>query len=154
MNAWLLKNVIPMGLSALLTAFTAYGLHTLAVNLIEASYERKLEDQKTALTAQCEASKALTQEVSNEYQKKLAARNADLTRARRLLDKKCPVSVTTTPACGYNGGPGSAKSGQPNAGGLGADANELIDIAGEGEKYRLQLIGCQDFVRKSLSLQQ
>lgn len=151
MMAWLLRNALPISAGALLTGFVAFGLHTLAVNRLEASYERKLQDQKTVLTEQCEGSKAITEEVSSEYQKKLADRDSALANARRLLRSKCATPVVVSPPTGHHG---SACEGEPSgqdAGGLRADANDLIDIAAEGEQYRLQLIGCQSFIEKSRS---
>lgn len=152
MTEWLLKNALPMGLSALLTALIAFGLHTLAVSWIEASYERKLTEQKTVLTEQCAASKAITKEVSDDYQKKLTARDASLSDARRLLNRKCAAPVVVSTPTGHNGSPVQGQPSGQDDRALRADANDLIDIAAEGEKYRLQLIGCQTFIEKSVSI--
>jgi len=152
MTEWLLKNALPMGLSALLTGLIAFGLHTLAVSWIEASYERKLTEQKTVLTEQCAASKAITKEVSDDYQKKLTDRDAALANARRLLNRKCAAPVVVNTTTGYNGSPVQGQPSGQDDRALRADANDLIDIAAEGEKYRLQLIGCQTFIEKSVSI--
>jgi len=152
MIAWLLKNALPISAGALLVGLTGFAMHTLAMNHQKASYERKLTEQKTVLTEQCEASKAVTEEVSSEYQKKLAERDSSLARARRLLNTRCEATVVVHTPTGYNGSYGEGKSAGQDDRSLRADANDIIDLAAEGERYRLQLIGCQSFVEKSRSL--
>lgn len=153
MNPWLIKNALPLGLSAVLTGIVAFGLHSVSVAFINASHEREIAKQKTVLTQQCEASKAVTEEVSYEYQKQLAGRDAALADARRLLNRQCAAVVVDT-ASGHHGSSGAGKSSGSNDGGFRADANELLDIAAEGEKYRLQLIGCQTFIDRARGLNQ
>jgi len=149
MGAWLLKNWLPLSGASLLTLAVCYGLHTISVGMIEAKHEKALTEQKTVLTAQCEAAKAITEEVSYDYQKELAVRDTSLADARRLLNNKCTASVVGIASTGHHGSSGSDKPSGSNDSGIRADANELIDIAAEGEKYRLQLIGCQAFVNRS-----
>lgn len=149
MGAWLLKNWLPLSGASLLTLAVCYGLHTISVGWIEAKHSKELTEQKTVLTAQCEAAKAITEEVSNDYQKELAARDASLADARRLLSQRCTAAVVGLPASGHHGSSGSDKPSGSNDSGLRIDANEALDIAAEGEKYRLQLIGCQAFIERS-----
>ena len=149
MIAWLLKNALPISAGALLVGLIGFSLHTLAMNHQKASYELKLSEQKVTLTKQCEASKAITEEVSSEYQKKLSERDASLARARRLLNAKCAAPVVVSSPTGHHDPAVQGKPAGQDASSLRADANDLIDIAAEGERYRLQLIGCQTFVEKS-----
>jgi len=151
MIAWALKNALPISAGALLVGSMGFALHTLAMNHQKASYELKLAGQRVALTQQCDASKAITEGVSNEYQKKLAVRDGSLARARRLLNAKCTAAVVVSPSAGHHATAVEGKPAGQDAGGLRASANDLIDIAADGERYRLQLIGCQAFVEKSRS---
>lgn len=149
MTAWLLKNWLPLGLSATLTAVIAFGLHTLAVDWIEASYERKLTEQKTVLTQQCEAAKATTEEVSRELQTQLSVRDASLADARRLLNKQCAAPVVVHTAARHDGSTAAGELRVSDGSRLEADGNELLDIAGDAEAVRLRLIACQSFVEKN-----
>lgn len=149
MTGWLLKNWLPLGAGSIVTALIAFVIHTLAATWMEASYELKLTEQKAALTKQCEDAKVITEEVSNEYQKQLAVRDASLADARRMLNKKCTATVVGIPTTGHNGSSGTGKSSGSYDLGVRVDAEELLDIATDGEKYRLQLLGCQDFIEKS-----
>lgn len=110
---------------------------------IQASHKRALEKQVTELTNQCEDQKKITEEVSHEYQKKLNALNVQLARLKRV-QPRCIIPNRTNPTPGHDG------SAQPRelAGSHGISTEWLIDYAGEAERYRLQLISCQDYVRR------
>jgi hypothetical protein len=109
--------------------------------IAESTLKSALASQQAALIKQCEDSKKITMEVSREYQSKITALNGRVA-ALRLRPAKCvPV---TKPATGHNGEASGNEPARPH----GVDAGFLIDYAGEAEKYRLQLISCQDFVRK------
>lgn len=151
MYRWILDNALPLGLSALLTAIVCSSLHILSVNAINASHALEIKNQAASLNAQCEAAKKVTEDISYGYQKQLAARDAALANARRLLNKQCTAPVVVDPPGGYNGTTGTGEFGLQNDQRLRADANELLAISGDGEKYRLQLIGCQDLVNKNRS---
>lgn len=123
-------------------AALALGLHRLDVYRIEARHRMEMQVQQTALVAQCEADKQITQEVSHDYQTKIDALNRRLADLKRVRPSVCvPV---TKPTSGHNAGTGAEP---PRSHGLTSDA--LLDYAAEAERYRLQLIGCQDFIKKT-----
>ncbi len=135
----LLKNPIISALSVLIIGL---GLHYSHVWWIKHSYEGELASQKTALIAQCEADKAITNEVSHEYQTHIAALDARLATLRLRPAHCVPVS---NPSPGCNAAAGANKPiGQD-----GVDSRVFLDFAAVAEKYRLQLIGCQSFVNKT-----
>lgn len=140
---WILDNIKPLG-AALVTALLAWLLHSLSMGFTEAAHQRQLDEQKISLLTACEADKKLTQEVSNAYQSKISSLNSQLTRLRNVQPARCvPV---TQPSGGYHATPQSGKPTRPNGG---VDSSALYDFAGEAERYRLQLIGCQDFILKT-----
>lgn len=149
MGGWFLKNWFPLGLSASVTALLAFGLHTLSVSWLEASHGREMAKQKTVLTEQCEAAKAVTEEVSNELQKQIALRDASIADARRMLNKRCASPVVVNSPSGHDGSSQAGKHGGSDDRALVADGNFLIDFAEEAEGYRIRLSACQSFVERS-----
>jgi uncharacterized protein len=106
----------------------------------EHKLESALKDQQEALVKACEADKKKTAEVSRAYQDKIAALNSRVA-ALRMRPAKCvPVASPT-------GGRNGETSGTEPVRAHGVDAGFLIDYAAEAEKYRLQLISCQEFIR-------
>lgn len=92
---------------------------------------------------QCTTDKALTHEVSNDYQTRIRSLNRQLVELKRLRDKPDCVPVSTPPG-GRDAGSGTGKpSGQD-----GVRSEWLLDYAAEAEQYRLQLISCQDFINR------
>ena len=134
-------NVIRIALVVIITAVLMYGYHMIAYGI----QERRHAGELKAISEQCEKAQTITSEVSNEYQQKLADRDRALAAARRMLNNSGNQSSSSG---GYNAATVEGKPTGQDAGGLRADANDLIDLAAEGERYRLQLIGCQSFVRK------
>lgn len=109
--------------------------------IAESMLKSALASQQEALVKQCEDDKKITTEVSREYQNKIADLNSRVA-ALRMRPAKClPV---TKPAAGYDGKTSGTEPIRPH----GVDAGFLIDYAAEAEKYRLQLIACQEFVRR------
>ena len=100
------------------------------------------------MAKQCAEAQAITEKVSHDYQNKIAYLNTRLAAARRLHVSEC-VAVSSQAASRHDG---TSKSGKP----LGSPAEGtrtrnlsaqfLIELIGEGEKYRLQLLACQQFV--------
>lgn len=109
--------------------------------IAESTLKSALASQQEALVKQCEDSKKITEEVSREYQNKIAALNSRVADLRMRPAKCLPV---TKPTAGHDGKTNGAESIRPH----GVDAGFLIDYAAEAEKYRLQLIACQEFVRR------
>lgn len=107
----------------------------------DAKLQRELGAQETALIAKCDADKKITEDVGREYETKISALNRRIA-ALRVQPSSClPVTSTAT---GRNG----STTGTINAGAHGISSEFLIDYAGEAEKYRLQLISCQDFIQR------
>lgn len=127
-------------------------LHKLDVHRIEAKHAAEIVNVKKAMTEECTKAQAITEKVSHDYQNKIARLNSRLAAAHRLHDSAC-TSVTGIPASRHDD---AAKLGKPSgssAQGAGygertkdLSARYLIDLTGEGEKYRLQLLACQQFV--------
>lgn len=123
-------------------------LHKLDVHRIEAKHTAEILSVKAAMTAQCNKEKAITTEVSHAYQTELASLNRRLSDARRLHARSCVV--VTGAAAGHDGAASSGKSaGSGVKGNRPVAAETLIDLFGEGEKYRLQLWSCQTFIKRT-----
>lgn len=134
-------------LSALLTGGVAFKLHGWRVASIELKHQKALGLQKAALERECAAEKAITTEVSREYQKKLA----DLgkrTAAKRLRAPACVSVITSGPAGGHHAGTGSDALRRAD----GVDPAALDALANDAERDRLKLIGCQRFIRETWQL--
>jgi len=134
---------LPLGLGALAAFALSFLIHTIDVSRIEKDWEARLEAQKIAQIAACEADKQITKEVDHDQNRKINALNKRLADARRLYADQC-VPIATHPSGLDHGSPAGA---QP-AGKDGVPAEALLDLAAEGERYRLTLISCQDFVRR------
>lgn len=122
----------------------AWMLHSLDINRIETKQRAALAAQEAILIAVCETNKAITTGISNDYQSKISDLNNKLAAAKRLHPSKCITVSVASPAGGRN----AAAGGTQPAGAYGVASDALYDFAGEAEKYRLQLIGCQNFVEK------
>lgn len=141
---FLLKYWQPI-LSAILTAALALGAHRIDMMFVNADHAQALAEQSDTLIKQCNADKAITTEVSHDYQTQIADLNARLSQ----LDSMCGTTRVTVPAAKpATGRYGPAGNCQP-AGTHGVANSALYSLAGEGEKYRLQLIACQSFVTKT-----
>lgn len=132
-------------LAGVLVSALAFGLHRLDVYRIEALHRQQLANQKAELDAQCAADKALTKEVSRDYQTRLASLADQLARARRV--RNTCVVPTTQPTDGRDAAPGAGEPVRPH---VGVPADALLDYAAEAERYRLQLLSCQEFINRSM----
>ena len=138
------KLLASAGAGVALTALVSWTLHTLDVKRIEANNLKAIENVTVQLQEQCAKDKALTSEVSNGYQVKIASLNRELARLKRLRDPVC-IPVITGPASGRDASTTGGELSNPH----GIMDNALLDFAAEAEQYRLQLISCQDFIRKT-----
>lgn len=121
-------------------------LHKLDVNRIESNHASEILKVKTALTAECVAAQAITEKVSHDYQKNIASLGARLAAAHRLHDNAC-LSVEVEAASRSDGAAASGKPSGSSVTGTGRiSAGTFIDLIGEGEKYRLQVMACQAFL--------
>lgn len=107
----------------------------------EKRLESALESQRKELLKQCQEDKDLTNEVSTDYQKKIAALNRAIDNLK-LHPAQC-VTVTSA-AGGHNAAAGGRVNDRPHE----VTDYQLIDYAAIAERYRLQLIGCQNFIKK------
>jgi uncharacterized protein len=146
-----LKNVAIASaiLSSLVTGGAGYVLHRWIVLGMEKSQVAELAEQQSKLTKQCDADKQQTYEVSNAYQSKITALDRQLAAARRMRTPAC-VSVTADAPGRPDAAPGQ---GKPAGQAAGVARDDLIDLTGEGEKYRLQLLGLQEYVRRACMVQ-
>lgn len=92
---------------------------------------------------QCVKDKKLTEDTSHDYQDRLKSVTARINALKLHQPTKCVMPVTSTPT-GRISAPRGTKPTRTN----GVTTSALYDIAGKGEKYRLQLKACQDFVNK------
>lgn len=138
-----------MVLTAFATALVCFGVHSIYMGFVDRAHETALKNQATNLNTQCEAAKAVTEEVSNELQNTLALRDNALADARRMLNKHCSSPVVVHTSTGYDDQAKAGKLRLPDGKGIIADGNELLDIAADAEADRSRLIACQTFVEKN-----
>ena len=144
MIAFLLTNWKVI-LTGCLVSLLSWGLHTLDVYRLEDKQRTELAEQAKVLNNSCNADKAITEGVSNDYQKKLADLGRQLDAVKRVQPTRCiPVSAPR-PACGSNAKTGANQPVDQN----GVTSDALYSLAGEAERYRLQLIACQDFIAET-----
>ncbi|QDU26277.1 hypothetical protein ETAA8_13540 [Anatilimnocola aggregata] len=96
--------------------------------------------KESEMVLACEAAQKQTQEVSRGYQNELAKLNSRLS-ALRMQPAKCvPVSTSSSRR-------DAASIGGEHSGPHVVSDLALIELAGEAERYRLQLIACQAFAQ-------
>jgi hypothetical protein len=138
-----------MVLTAIATALVCFGIHSIYMGFVDRAHETALKNQATNLNTQCEAAKAVTEEVSNELQNTLALRDNALAAARRMLNKHCSAPVVVNTSAGHDDKTEAGKLRLQNGESIIADGNELLDIAADAEADRSRLIACQIFVEKN-----
>lgn len=117
-------------------------LHTVDVSRLEAKQRDALQTQATALKAQCTKDKEITTHAAQTYQDQIGALNRQLNALRLRPRPKCIMPVTR-PSPQLDAASGKGKP----AGSYGVSTGWLYDYAGEAERYRLQVIGLQGFIR-------
>lgn len=147
MTAFLLTNW--KSIAAVCVSFAiSLMLHKFDVQRIEFQHEMKIAAVKKAMAKQCAEAQAITEKVSHDYQNKITYLNSRLAAARRLHVGEC-VAVPSYASSRHDGAPKPGKPLRSPVAGTGTrtlSAQFLIDLTGEGEKYRLQLLACQQFV--------
>lgn len=138
---WLVANW-KVVLTAIAVGTLAFLLHTLDVYRLEDAQKTAVDAAVKSVSDKCNENNKISEEVSNDFKKKSDDLAAELARAKRVRPTTCVPVLVTNPASGSNGSAGSGQSAVKN-GGVASDA--LLDLAAEGERYRLQLIGCQTF---------
>ena len=102
--------------------------------------ESALKEQKTALVAQCNKDKAITERIGND----LVKENSNLSKRvaeYRWMHKAKPVLISNTP------GADDGEAGSRPVGTHVVDSESLTAYAELAEGYRLRLVSCQNFVR-------
>jgi hypothetical protein len=99
--------------------------------------------QLSADKEQCAKDKKLTEDTSHAYQNDLSSLSDKLAAIKLRQPTHCIMPVTSEAA-----GRIPAARGAKPIGKNGITTGSLYDIAGQGEKYRLQLKACQQFVDK------
>jgi hypothetical protein len=108
-------------------------------------HAEELKAQEKALVADCQADKKITREVSDDFQKKNRLLNKHIDDLNRVHNP----SAICVPVAGAAGGSDGAAAGAGPAGAHGVNAGALLAFAGEAERYRLQLIACQEFITRT-----
>jgi hypothetical protein len=102
---------------------------------------RELAKQESEFNQKLVDMQAREKESSDAYQAKITALSGSASKLRKLYaSNRCRTISTST--SGSNGSPAAGiVSGSPQV-----DSGELIDLAEDAEKVRLQLIALQDFI--------
>lgn len=150
-GGWQAYVLVALG-TALLTGAAAYKLHSMDVVAIEAARDRQetqaLAVVQSKLISQCQADKAITEQVSNEYETSIATLNKRLADIKRVRPASCIAIKPLSPARAISG-PHAGTGTGVDAGPHGIDSEWLYDFAAEAEQYRLRLIGLQAFVKRT-----
>lgn len=139
-----LQAILVGGGTFVLTALLGWFLHSADVARLELQQELALQTQEKQLKEICTADKAITTETSNAYQKQIADLGAQLADIKRLRPSRCVMPAAGT-AARCDAAAGAGKPAEQD----GIDTDTLYDFAGEAEQYRLQLIACQNFVKRT-----
>lgn len=137
-------NWIQIGGGAIAAFALSWLLHTVDVDRIEAEQQAALTAQEEKLHAECANDKAITKGVDDDLQAKNTALTRRIGELKRVQPSTCIVPAPN-PSVSGNAAPG----GTVSAGAHGITTNALYDFAFDAERYRLQLIACQDFISKT-----
>lgn len=103
---------------------------------------RELAAQAEKINQECEKAKQLTAEVDNAYQQKIAKLRADVKRARGMYKPTECVPIAKT-AIGDN----ATSTADIVRGRDAIPVSALIDYSESAELTRIQLLGCQEYIR-------
>lgn len=105
--------LIAMAFSAFISCVGSYKIYSL---ILEHQRNKITAQVSENLTKQCNAQKAVTEKVSNEYQKKLSALNLRLSAFNGLSDGRCiPIIGHSASASRHNAAPADAGYAAENA---------------------------------------
>ena len=130
-------------LCSVLTALVAFGFHKIDVARLEAKQTKALAAQEKKLNEACDKAQQINKEVSHDYQEQLSSLGGKLDTLKRVHANTRCVPIADTSA-GRDGATQPGKLSGPH----GIRSEWLYDTAAEADKYRLQLIACQDFIKK------
>lgn len=130
-------------LCSILTALVAFGFHKIDVARLEAKQIKALAAREKQLNDACDKAQQITEGVSHDYQTQLSALNNKLAALKRVRAKPGCVPIADT-STRHDGATNTGKLSGPH----GIRPDWLYDTAAEADKYRLQLIACQEFIKK------
>jgi hypothetical protein len=109
----------------------------------EGRSEGRLKEQEARLAGECLDRMKLTKEIDNATLSKLRARDNRVADFKRL--HPAPTCVPITRATGVGDAAGGGRiDDRPHA----VTDITLVDYAAVAEQYRVQLIGCQNFINR------
>lgn len=142
--------------TAIIVSLAAYGLHCISVASMVNKHKAEIIALAGAKDMACAVAKAVTNGVSDEYQKDLTGLDVALAGVNDLLDSVrgngISASQPTSAASGRDAAAAGQKLSVGSAGMAWPDSRKLIDIGRRAEKTRLQLKACQNFVRLTATL--
>ena len=125
-------------------SFLAHTYYDWRIDRLKLDHETALKAKEAEGVENCKKDQAITQGVSHDYQQKLDDLGRKLADAKRLYSTRC-IMPTARAASGRNEETGANLPAGSDA----VAAESVIELAGEGEQYRLQLIACQRFITET-----
>ena len=138
-------NWLQAGIGAVVTALVAFALHKVDIVALQEKQKADLKELAQTLDDKCKADKQITTEVSHAFESQIVDLHRQLDDAKRLRGSQCIIVQPPGDSPEHRPAPQPGQSVKQD----GVHAAALLDFAGEAEKYRLQLIGCQSFVQKT-----
>lgn len=129
---------IQIGGGAVAAFALSFLLHTVDVNRIEVSWQKKLDEQKIELEKKCKDAQEITKRGNDDLQNQYNVIAIKLANARRLQPARCVVPVTSKIV--------SPASGGEHAGQNGVTADALYEYAADCETYREQRLTLEQFI--------
>jgi hypothetical protein len=108
----------------------------------EKKLTRELAAQAEKINQECEKAKQTTERLDNEYQSQITKLRADVKRARGMYKSNQCVPIAKT-AIGDN----ATSTADIVRGRDAVPVASLIDYSESAEQVRIQLLGCQDYVK-------
>lgn len=135
-------------LGAVLAGWVGWQLHGWRVETLEGRYKAEANKAITAAAAQCRDNQKLTEGIAREYHKQIDNLGRRLADAKRVYGNRCirPVPVAGT----AGGGDAAARAGHVDPDGVAV--GDFLDYGGDAERYRRQLMACQQFIRQTWAL--
>lgn len=128
---------------AITASVMAFFIANWFIDGVKAEDAAKLAAQVTFDIQQCDKAKQITEDVSHDYQSQLQSLNDQLAAIKLRQPAHCIMPITnSTP------GRNAASAKTIIAGRNGLSSDWLYDFAGKTEKYRIQLVSCQQFIIK------
>lgn len=142
MWTFILKNwKIGVGFAAGIIVAGTY--HNIASWLAEQAHERELVAQREEIVSKYEKANETSGRIANEYEQQITDLNRKLSSLRVQRNRCIPVRVADT----TSGNDATSPTGK-SIGGNGTDSATLYEYAGRAEKYRIQLVSCQNFIKE------